>query len=143
MKRGKKMTQNEVKTELSAAAAAYRRYHAKHDEMMAFAEQLTIRPMLYAGSGGNSSKVNGTEAGYVALEALEDKVHELYMKWLAARDRVCDMIGLLEDYDAAAVLTYRYLNGCSYEQIAAIMGISDRQVFRLHKSGLKILSNLL
>lgn len=134
------MTQNEVKKALSAASDAYYRYKAKYDEMNAFADQLAIKPMLYTGSGGGkATKANGTEAGYVALAALEDRVCELYLQWLSARDRVSDMIAECDDCKAAAVLTYRYLNGKSFEETALFMGISVQHMFRLHKKGLQSL----
>jgi len=137
------MTQNEVKDALKAASEAYVRYMTGCKEVNAFADQLAIKPMLYTGSGGGkASKANGTEAGYVALAALEDRVYELYLQWLSARDRVSDMIAKCDDCKAANVLTCYYLNNESFEEIALFMGISLRQVFRLHKIGLQSLSKM-
>ena len=137
------MTQNEVKDALKAASEAYVRYMTGCKEVNAFADQLAIKPMLYTGSGGGkATKANGTEAGYVALAALEDRVYELYLQWLSARDRVSNMIAKCDDRKAADVLTDHYLNGKSFEEIALFTGTSLRQVFRLHKIGLQSLSKM-
>jgi DNA-directed RNA polymerase specialized sigma24 family protein len=137
------VTQNEVKDMLSSAMAAYRRYKTKYDELEVFRQQLAVKPLGGGDGAGSSTKLNSTELGYIQLIALEDKQSTLYTEWLLARDRVADIINKCPVEKAAAVLTYRYLNGAKFEDIAEALGLGVRHVFRLHKSGIKTLSVIL
>lgn len=47
------------------------------------------------------------------------------------------MISLLSDRDEQLVLRFRYIDGCTWEDIAGILNVSVRTVHRIHGSALQ------
>lgn len=64
---------------------------------------------------------------------VEQKVGQL----IALRDEISTRINLLEDREEQLVLRYRYIDNCSWEEIARFINVSLRTVHRIHGSALQ------
>ena len=77
-------------------------------------------------------------------------VSDLQMQLFAAQEElkfvtmvVTDMVGMLEDVNQQMVITKRYLDGETWEQIAVDMDMALRSVHKLHGQALPILELML
>lgn len=53
------------------------------------------------------------------------------------RDEINSRINLLPDHDEQLVLRYRYIDNCTWEEIAGIINVSVRTIHRIHGSALQ------
>lgn len=84
------------------------------------------------GSGG------GDLSGYASkVDELERKIIKTKYKRILKLKEIRDRIEQLEDENEKDVLTYRYIKGWKWEEIAAGMEYSWKQTHRIHSSALK------
>lgn len=136
------MTQKEVKARLCRANIAYKRYAAARDKAQAYRMQLTGRA-IHNDSDKSATRANSTEAGYIRLAELDEAQELSKLDWLRARAEVEQYIGLCPAEIWTQVLTYRYLNHYRFEDIANVLGYSDRHIYRAHKKSLQFLAEKL
>lgn len=134
------MTQSEVKHILGAAGVKHKRYAAARDKADAYRRQLTGRTVRTDDDGGQDSRKNSTEEGYIRLAELDEEADRARREWLDARKEAERLIDMCQVEIWAQVLTYRYLNHYRFESIAAVLGYSDRQIYRAHKKSLQFLA---
>lgn len=135
------MTRSEVKKLLWAARHADRemaRISERIERLDSLRKRVTPVYSLAPGGGGNSSRIEDITAQIMELEEQwRAKTHE----YLEQYQRVKQAIALVENQDvkAAEVLGLRYLDGEHWDDISAVMHYEQRQVYRLHRLGIKIL----
>lgn len=82
-----------------------------------------------------------TEAHFVkCLAKVEEKQEDVEMKvtWLIRlRDEISSRIDLLHNPSEQLVLRYHYLDNYTWEEIAALMNVSLRTVYRIHGEALQ------
>lgn len=133
------MTQAEVKKRLLTADIAYRRYAAARDKADSYRMQLMGRAVRYEEKGGRSEG-NSTEEGYMKLSELDESTDTAKASWLCAREDAERIIAMCPAEIWVQVLTYRYLNRYRFEDIAMVLGYSDRHIYRAHKKALQFLA---
>jgi hypothetical protein len=95
-----------------------------------------IRLSGTSGHGGFEDGALRVVDGEARLQQLVEHIDECLSARLA-------MIDLLPDERQKLVLTYRYINGNSWEQIMKIMHYAERQAFRVHGEALAEICRML
>ena len=95
----------------------------------------------------DTDKVTGGKVGDLsdAIAALEGYAQRLNAKWdelINLRETAKRLIDTLKDGRYREVLTLRYLDGQSWEQVAVTMGYTYRGVTGLHGKALKVFSEI-
>ena len=95
----------------------------------------------------DADKVTGGKIGDLsdAIAALEGYAQRLSAKWdelINLRETAKKLIDTLKDGRYREVLTLRYLDGQSWEQVAVTMGYTYRGVTGLHGKALKVFSEI-
>lgn len=137
------MTETDVIQMLSAAGntvAELPRIQEQIERLDALRQKTTLFYSLVSGGGGNNSRIENITA----------RILELKEMWLAKVDeylkqykRLEGAVRLVERQNpkAANILRLRYMYGGTWKVIASADHYEQRQVFRLHKQGIKILMN--
>jgi DNA-directed RNA polymerase specialized sigma subunit len=64
---------------------------------------------------------------------VEEKVAQL----ISLRDEINARIDMLDNHEEQALLCYRYIDGCTWEEIGHMLNVSLRTVHRIHGSALQ------
>lgn len=82
-----------------------------------------------------------TEAPFVKylsdIIEMEQKIHKELCQLVVLKKQVSGSIEKVSDREERLLLTYRYLNNCTWEEIAEKLHVSNRTVHRIHTSALK------
>lgn len=110
--------------------------------MQARADLLHLKGIAY-----DADKVTGGKIGDLsdAIAALEGYAQRLSAKWdelINLRETAKKLIDTLKDGRYREVLTLRYLDGQSWEQVAVTMGYTYRGVTGLHGKALKVFGEI-
>ena len=89
------------------------------------------------GKGRSDSRQNDVEDALLLCAQTEEKYNRAMLEYKVIRKEIEDAIESLNDDELEALLTYRYLDGLSMENIAEKMGYSVRAVKYKHKNSLK------
>lgn len=89
---------------------------------------------------GVSDKVGWTVAKLVDAE---NEIRNMINSLIALKSNIEKTIEAVEDIKLRQILTLRYINGHTFEQIAEEMDYSLRQVLRKHKAALKNFENVI
>ena len=68
---------------------------------------------------------------------MEQKIHKELCRLVVLKKQVRGSIETVSDREERLLLTYRYLNNCTWEEIAEKLHVSNRTVHRIHASALK------
>ena len=68
---------------------------------------------------------------------MEQKIHKELCQLVVLKKQVSGSIEKVSDREERLLLTYRYLNNCTWEEIAERLHVSNRTVHRIHASALK------
>lgn len=137
------MTEIEVVQLLSSAGnavAALPRIREQIEELDCLRQNITPSYSLVSGGGGNDSRIENITARILELKEMWlEKVDE----YLKQYKRLEGAVRLVERKNpkAANILRLRYMYGGTWKAIASAEHYERRQVFRLHKQGIKILMN--
>ena len=71
------------------------------------------------------------------IEEVETKLNERMLAWLEEHNRIFWKIESMQTEQYKDFLYYRYLRFSSYKEIAGIMDVCLRSVYRLHREALK------
>jgi DNA-directed RNA polymerase specialized sigma subunit len=71
------------------------------------------------------------------IDEAQKDVAEKVARLIALREEISSQISLLSDRDEQLVLRFRYVDGCTWEDIAGILNVSIRTVHRIHGSALQ------
>ena len=82
-----------------------------------------------------------TEAPFVRciakIDTIQRDVEEKVAQLIRLRDEINSRIDLLTSHEEQLVLRYRYIDGCTWEEIGHMLNVSLRTVHRLHGTALQ------
>lgn len=82
-----------------------------------------------------------TEAPFVRclekIDEIQRDIQEKVGRLIALREEIDRAIDSLENRDEQLLLRYRYLDGCTWEEIGHMLNVSLRTVHRIHGSALQ------
>ena len=93
--------------------------------------------------GVKCSGIFSLDLPVVKIEADEKWFQKAKEKFFSRLDELGDMIEQLEEYDQKLVLINRYYLGKTRKEIAKEMPYSEKTVWRIHKSAMKALQEIL
>ena len=106
-------------------AACLRGYGA---ETVGHAQALHLqRPELRRDSAGQ----------YDDIMDMEQKIHRELCELVVLKKKITESLEKVENREERLLLTYRYLDNRTWEQIASMLSVSDRTVHRIHASALR------
>ena len=110
---------------------------AKMETVRQLREQAAgIRAMRYDGDRVQHSDIVGLDVLVAKICAYEQDVNDDIAELLRLRKEVANRIDQLQDNRYKAVLIQYYINAKTWEQIAATLHYSERQIQRLHGEAL-------
>ena len=71
------------------------------------------------------------------IDEIQRDIEEKVAVLITLRDEINARINLLTDRDEQLVLRYRYIDNCTWEEIAGFINVSIRTVHRIHGSALQ------
>lgn len=71
------------------------------------------------------------------IDAIQRDVEEKVTHLVSLREDINARIDMLASHEEQMVLRYRYLDNCTWEEIAAMVNVSLRTVHRIHGSALQ------
>lgn len=81
-----------------------------------------------------------TEAPFVRclekIDEIQRSVEEKVAQLISLRDEINVRIDMLDSHEEQVLLRYRYIDGCTWEEIERMMNVSERTAFRIHGSAL-------
>ena len=136
------MTKDELKRKLKSAYYWQRSLEEDYLELQKLrdnAARVTPQYSKAPAGCGDGQKLERTIISIADYEAIiKEHMDNLYM----ALEEVTRLINLVDDPQAHLVLQMRYRNFKKWEQIAAELDYSWRQVHRLHDKGLRAILNI-
>lgn len=96
-----------------------------------------IKPMSYDGMPHTSGGDNDLSAFAVKADRLEKKLIKARYRRIKVFKEISDHIRAIPDDKQKKVLTYRYISGMSWEEIAVKIGYTYRHTTRLHGEALQ------
>ncbi len=101
------------------------------------ADILHLKAMAYDKDKVSNSRIGDLSDAIAALDGYAERIAKQWDKLIALREDAKTRIEQIEDGRYRDVLVRRYLQGDSWEWIAAGMGYSYRQATRLHGGALR------
>lgn len=140
------MTENQA----TAVKAYLSRYSDLNESIDAKRKQVEkLRERAQTVSGGNSNGVHNT-LPYDKIGQITAKIVDLEREIIAEIDRSVDVQREIREVISAVsierlrtILEKRYLNCMSFDEIAAVLHYSKRQIFRFHESALDEVKNVI
>ena len=71
------------------------------------------------------------------LDAVTDEIMREWSTYLQERERARFMINQIHNTKQRTVLIDRYVNGCTWEKVAKLVGCSRQNIHNLHKRAIK------
>lgn len=82
-----------------------------------------------------------TEAPFVRclekIDEIQRSVEEKVAQLISLRDEINARIDMLDSHEEQALIRYRYIDGCTWEEIGHMLNVSIRTVHRIHGSALQ------
>lgn len=131
------MTYEERKTWLRRYQDAlndYRMATARLEEANAQATKCTANVSSYLGRGGTSDHI---PVAVERIEAIRDDANQAMAEAKAALIEISAALKKLESRTERTVLAMRYVDGCTWQQVANKCGYSIDWVYALHRSAVK------
>lgn len=95
----------------------------------------TQSPGCTSGSSGNN--INKQQFAVEMIMDLRDKIEKQIAERIKLKDEIETVIGNVKDHRLQLILHYRYIDGWTFEQIAAEMNYSYVQICRIHGKALE------
>ena len=87
--------------------------------------------------GGGSDKV---QTAAVEVAELTDKLNQKLHQAIMVQENIKKLLESLDDIKLRQLMSYRYINGMRWEEIAVRMDFNYRWVLRLHRKALNQIS---
>lgn len=87
--------------------------------------------------GGGSDKV---QTAAVEVAELTDKLNQKLHQAIMVQENIKKLLESLDDIKLRQIMSYRYINGMRWEEIAVRMDFNYRWVLRLHRKALNQIS---
>lgn len=130
------MTVNEKKEFLNQYLVCIQRMEAKQEELEKYRELAAKVTSSISGLPKDQSG-DRVQNSVERIVSLENEIREQIEKMIVIRHQVEDAINSLQSETLKNLMTYKYINGYTWEQIAVKMNYTWRHVFRLHGEALK------
>lgn len=135
------MTIQEIKSKLNAVRTAYREYLLSEEKAEQLRENLSLSaPVISSDTPKQEHSGNTTENKYVAAMWYAQQAEKNFRIYMLARQEAEALINSVKFPDEKEVLTRRYILYQKWEEIAVKMFVTERNVYYLHGSGLKHIS---
>lgn len=112
------------------------RADALRDEIDMERESMAPKGMRFDRIGKSSPYADAIPDGVARIDGMVSRYTEQLREYMAEAEEAHDMLASLPDPRHAAVLTRRYVLGCSWCEVAADMGMAERSARRLGESAL-------
>ena len=135
------MTKDELKKKLRSAFAIQKQIEAEYVELQNLrdnASRITPAYSLAPGGSGTGQRIENAMAKIVDAENIIQSEMEILM---VALGEIRQLISLVDDPILRLILHKRYLCYQKWEQIAADLSYSWKQIHRLHNRALNIIVN--
>ena len=103
---------------------------------------LHIKGISYDGDRVSGGKIGDLSDAIAALEGYAQRLNTKWDELINLRETAKKLIDALNDWRYREVLTLRYLDGQSWEQVAVTMGYTYRGVTGLHGKALKVFGEI-
>ena len=103
---------------------------------------LHIKGISYDGDRVSGGKIGDLSDAIAALEGYAQRLSAKWDELINLRETAKKLIDTLKDGRYREVLTLRYLDGQSWEQVAVTMGYTYRGVTGLHGKALKVFGEI-
>ena len=121
-----------------------RRITAKVEERQNVLDMLLrITPVMRDTTSGGASGHDKMENGVVKLTAYEEEISADIDKLVELKREISEVIDRVENPKRRAVLRFRYINYKSFEQIAADMYMTERNIYHIHRKALRDVGKIL
>lgn len=137
------MTKDELKKKLRSAFAIQKQLEAEYVELQNLrdnASRITPAYSLAPGGSGTGQRIENAMAKIVDAENIIQSEMEILM---VALGEIRQLISLVDDPILRLILHKRYLCYQKWEQIAADLSYSWKQIHRLHNRALNIIVNVI
>ena len=108
----------------------------------ASADILHLKGIAYDADKVTGGKIGDLSDAIAALEGYAQRLNEKWDELINLRETAKKLIDTLKDGRYREVLTLRYLDGQSWEQVAVTMGYTYRGVTGLHGKALKVFGEI-
>jgi hypothetical protein len=106
------------------------------------ADILHLKGIAYDADKVTGGKIGDLSDAIVALEGYAQRLNAKWDELITLRETAKRLIDTLKDGRYREVLTLRYLDGQSWEQVAVTMGYTYRGVTGLHGKALKVFGEI-
>ena len=133
------MTKDELKQKLRSAYGLQKQLEAEFvtlQNLKDVANKVTPAYSLAPGGGGTGQRIENATAKIVDLE---NSIRQDFENLVAALTEIRKLINGVDDTLLRSVLHMRYLNYQKWEQIAADLGYSWKQIHRIHNRALNVI----
>lgn len=134
----KERTENELKKEFLNSYQVAKRDVIRLEQQLAELRINKLSPSCQIGDGLPHAHNITDLSGYAArVDELESDITTARYKRIEVYEQVRDHIEAMEDEREKLLLTYRYIRGMKWEEIAVKMDLTWRHTLRIHGSALK------
>lgn len=134
------MTNQDKIAYLSKYRAAVNEIKVESEELQSWQEIATRISPQYNGMPHGGSGSDKLQTAVLEIAELTDRIEQRISEAKGLRGKVQQVIDGVEDNTLHTLLTYRYIQGKKWEDIAALMEFNSRWVHRLHKKALAKIS---
>ncbi len=110
---------------------------AKMEEIQQLQSIIIYKSPQWEDKGTSGYSAGSNDEGICKMLSLQEEIEKDIIKLLEIKEEVSNKINSIENNQFKLILTLRYINFKSFEEIAVYMGYSYRNCTRLHKSALK------
>lgn len=133
----KEKTENEIKKEYLLGFQKISRQLARMENELAEIRLNKYCPSCISDGMPRASGCSDLSSYMAKVDELEKKILKKKYHRLQKQQEIRNRIERMEDENEKDVLTYRYLGGMKWEDIAVKMGYTWQHIHRIHSSALK------
>lgn len=133
----KEKTENEIKKEYLLGFQKISRQLARLENELAEIRLNKYCPSCISDGMPRASGCSDLSSYMAKVDELEKKILKKRYNRLQKQQEIRNRIERMEDENEKDVLTYRYLGGMKWEDIAVKMGYTWQHIHRIHSSALK------
>lgn len=133
----KEKTENEIKKEYLLGFQKISRQLARMENELAEIRLNKYCPSCTSDGMPHASGCSDLSSYMAKVDELEKKILKKKYHRLQKQQEIRNRIERMEDENEKDVLTYRYLGGMKWEDIAVKMGYTWQHIHRIHSSALK------
>ena len=111
------------------------------EEQLKETKESTIASATCKGGMPKAKRTTDLSDYQAAVERIEQQINRELMRKIKRLKEVREAIEAVEDAKAKDILTYRYIRGYPWEEIARLMGYDISWVFKVHKRAVEEISH--